>query len=246
MTQVPIRARTQLPETLRLGAILFCTCASAWLYVAMVGLIPTMTSAEPTCMSEVLGWVKPVSHDTLEAVREHTHGLWYPVAFMVCCAGLFGLYALVVRLAGGVPSRRFMALGIGAPVVFMAVLICSPVMLSSDTYAYAHYGRLLGVDGVDAHGPGAIAEAGTMKTIRFPWMGFMISSRRCMGRFGLSFPRAWCWRARPRGADGSAVPRAGSRGGSGLWRADLAHSQRTCARTRARGVRCFFYGIRLW
>ena len=172
MTQVPIRAKTQKTEWLRLGAILLCAYASIWLYLALVRVIPRMTSAEPTYASEVFRWVKPVTHDTLDSIQHRTHGVWYTVAFMACCAGLFALYALVLRLAKGFPSRWFMPLSVAGPVVMMAVLLCTPVMLSSDVYAYSHYGRLLAVDGLDAHGPAAIAEAGANSSDPFSLDGF--------------------------------------------------------------------------
>jgi len=80
---------------------------------------------------------------------------------MACCVGLFALYAIVLRLARGIPPRGFMALAGAASAVFMGVLLCAPVMLSSDVYSYAHYGYLLAVKGLNAHSAAAVAVAGT-------------------------------------------------------------------------------------
>jgi len=146
---------------IRLGGVLACSYASVWLYRALVRLVPRMSSAEPTSASEVFPWVKPITHDTLDSIQHKTHGLGYTVEFIACCAGLFVLYAIILRLARGNQPRWFVALSVAASAVFMGVLLYSPVMLSSDVYAYAHYGRLLAVNGADAHGAAAVAKAGT-------------------------------------------------------------------------------------
>ena len=146
---------------MRLAAVLVCACASIWLYRAMVRVIPRMTSAEPTSAGEVFPWVKLIDHDTLDSIRHKTHGLGYTFEFMACCVGLFALYAIVLRLARGIPPRGFMALAGAASAVFMGVLLCAPVMLSSDVYSYAHYGYLLAVKGLNAHSAAAVAVAGT-------------------------------------------------------------------------------------
>ena len=91
---------------------------------------------------------------------------------MACCAGLFVIYGIMVWVAKGTASRRFAAAMAAAAGIYMAALICAPAMLSSDVYAYAHYGRLLAVDGVDAHGPGAMAEAGTNTSDPFSLDGY--------------------------------------------------------------------------
>ena len=138
---------------LRVGLVLLCAYGSAWLYLAMARLVPRMTSAEPTQASEVFRWVTPMTHQTLESIQHRTHSLWYTGAFIACCAGLFALYGVMLWMARTARSRWFVPGAVAASVVFMGLLACKPVMLSSDVYAYSHYGHMLGVDGVDAHGP---------------------------------------------------------------------------------------------
>ncbi len=157
---------------MRLALVLLCACGSFWLYRGLDRLIPRMTSAEPTGAGEVVPWVKRYTHASLASIQHKTHGLDYTVAFIACWAGLVALYAMMLRLARGMQPRWFTALAAMASAVFMGAQLCSPAMLSSDVYAYAHYGRLLAVEGVDAHGPAAVAAAGTDKDDPFSLDGY--------------------------------------------------------------------------
>ena len=153
MTQKTLRTR------LRLVAVALCSCASYRLYGTLVRIVPHVGSAEPTRAGEVFPWVTPLTHDALLAIQHSTHGYSYAGHFLACLAGLFALYALIVWLAGSLMSGRFVLAAALGPVACMARLLCAPAMLSSDTYAYAYYGRLLSYYGVDAH---AVAPAGTL------------------------------------------------------------------------------------
>jgi hypothetical protein len=155
-------ATVQTGKWVRLGALASCLFGSSWLYRILIRLVPRLTSAEPTGMSEVLGWVRPMTHETLQSIQHRTHGLWYTGEFIGCCAALFAIYALVLWMASlaGRSERWFIVVAMIAPAIFMGRLICAPAMLSSDVYAYAHYGQLLAVQHVDAHGPAAKETAG--------------------------------------------------------------------------------------
>jgi hypothetical protein len=152
-----------IPETtrekIRLALALPCAYASARIYVALIRLIPRIGSSEPTSVGEVVPHVRYLTHASLLSIQKWTHGFWYTGDFIACCAGLFALYGLMVWLARGVRSGWFLAVAAIAPLVFMGLLLCAPAMLSSDTYAYSFYGRLLAVYGVDAH---AAAPANTL------------------------------------------------------------------------------------
>ena len=138
---------------IRLAIVLVCACASIWLYRALIRVVPRLTSAEPTGGGEVFSWVKPLTRDSLDSIQHCTHGFAYTGEFVACCVALFALYAIILRLARGTQSGLFMALAVGASAVFMGVLLFAPAMLSNDVYAYSHYGRMLAVYGMDAHGP---------------------------------------------------------------------------------------------
>jgi len=161
MSQDSVTSKTGRAGLAKLAGVILCAGASVCLYRAMVLVIPRMTSAEPTSAGEIFPWVKAISHDTLDSIQHKTHGLGYTFEFMACCAGLFALYAIVLRLAKGIQPRWFVPLAAGASAVFMGLLICTPVMLSSDVYSYAHYGYLLADKGLDAHSTAAVAVAGT-------------------------------------------------------------------------------------
>jgi len=136
----------------RLGVAMGCGYASTWLYLVMTRVVMRMTTAEPTGAGEVLWWVRPLNHAGIVSLLHRTHGLLYTMEFAGCWAGLFALYGVMLWMAKGVRSGWLFAAvaGIGAA-LGMGVLLCGPAMLSSDVYAYAHYGRVLAAYGADAH-----------------------------------------------------------------------------------------------
>ena len=155
-----LRRKTRLSNGLQLAAVPLCAWLSFWLYRIIERIVPRMGSAEPTGASQVFPWVKAMTHDTLDSIQHKTYGQAYTLQYMACCAGLLVLYAIIVWLARGRQPRLFLAMAVISAAAFMGSLLCTPAMLSSDTYAYAHYGRLRTL-GMDAHSPAAIAKAGT-------------------------------------------------------------------------------------
>jgi hypothetical protein len=137
-------------------ALVLCALGSTGLYLWLAGLSAGVASAEPTHAAEVFPWVAPVTHDTVAAIHGRTGGFGYSGQFLVCCAGLFVLYGILCGAARGMRSG-FAVCAAGASSVFMMILLCAPAMYSSDTFAYAWYGRLLAVYGVDAHAQPPVA-----------------------------------------------------------------------------------------
>ena len=117
----------------------------------IIRLAPRIGSAEPTGMSEVFRWIRPFTHESLQALQETNHGFSYASHFIGCCAGLFLLYGIMMMLAKGARSLWFMAIAWASSTAFMGMLLCAPAMLSTDTYAYSFFGRLLACYGLDAH-----------------------------------------------------------------------------------------------
>jgi hypothetical protein len=137
---------------MRWAVLVICSVGSGWLYREVVRLAAEVPSAEPTGASEVLPWVRVMTHHSIQSVQNRTQGFEWGV--LGSFAGLFVLYGVMVWVAKGLEGMRlgwFVTAGGAAAAVFMGVLLCAPVMFSSDVYAYAFYGRLLGVYGVDAH-----------------------------------------------------------------------------------------------
>ena len=135
--------------------VLACACETGWLYREIARLALNMApAAEPTLAGDVFPWVKVITArmiPSIQSIHLQEQGFRYSFAFAMCCAGLFGLYAVMLRLARGSQPRWFMAVVAGAPALYMGVLLCAPVMLSSDVYAYAHYGRMLALHGADVN-----------------------------------------------------------------------------------------------
>ena len=139
----------------RYAVSLFCACASGWIYWVVARLALKMPpAAEPTYAGEVFPWVRVITArmiPSIQAIHLQEHGFRYLLWFTACCAGLFALYAIMLRLARGVQPRWFMVVAAGVPALYMGMLLCAPVMLSSDVYSYAHYGRMLAVFGADVN-----------------------------------------------------------------------------------------------
>ncbi len=153
---------TSRPETatrLRWAAAVVCAGGSAWLYKIVMRLAAKLPSAEPTAISEVLPWVRPVTHRSLQAMQRHATGFAHLYEYMACCVGLFILYGVMVWLMRGVKADRFFIFAAAASAAFRAILLSSPVMLSFDAYAYAFYGRLLAFYGANAHAAAPAASA---------------------------------------------------------------------------------------
>jgi len=134
---------------------LVCACGSGWMYAVVVRLTPWMASARPTAVGEVLPWVREMTLRTILGIQHRKegfeYGLQHGVEFIVCCAGLFVLYATMLWVARGARSGWFALWVSVAPAIFMGMLLRAPAMFSSDVYAYAFYGRVLGVYGANAH-----------------------------------------------------------------------------------------------
>lgn len=133
----------------RWAALGVCAAGSAWLYERVIGLAALMASAQAARTGDALPWVNP------GIAAPHGSG----AEFIGCCAGLFLLYAWLLWAARGVQSRAFAIAASAMAAGFMALLLCAPVILSSDVYAYAFYGRVLALHGANAHGPDAMLAA---------------------------------------------------------------------------------------
>lgn len=133
------------------AAAALCACVSMYLYSAMIRVTPRIGSAEPTAAGEVFPRVRLLTHESIQAIQRHTHDYWYTGKFIGCCAGLFAAYGVLLYLAKRSHSGWFACFAVACSAIFMGQLLAAPAMLSSDTYAYAYYGRLLSYYGVDAH-----------------------------------------------------------------------------------------------
>lgn len=128
-----------------------CAGISLLLYILLPGIAAGLTVAEPTFAGEVFPWVLIVSKAALVALPDAGSHPGAALRFLMLCAGLFAVYAVVFRAVKGVQSRAVEAFIFGAGSLFLVILLCAPVMLSTDVYAYAIYGRVLAIYGASPY-----------------------------------------------------------------------------------------------
>ena len=121
------------------------------LYAGMPDAFARLTSAEPSFVSQVFPWVKAVTRETLGPIRGRPDNFFGSAPFLLLCAGLFAVYAWALRRARGVHSASEERWIFGFGAAFLALFVFLPVMLSTDVFAYAFYGRLVSVYGGDAY-----------------------------------------------------------------------------------------------
>ncbi|MCE9610778.1 MAG: glycosyltransferase 87 family protein [Chthoniobacter sp.] len=149
MTQHPPASTLPRPRR-RLGVVL-AALASAGLYALLPGIAAGITQSEPTFVGEVFPWVRTVTKAALVALADggsHPGASW---RFLTLCTGLFAVYAFALRAVKGVQPRAVEAAIFGAGALFLVVLLCAPVMLSTDIYAYAIYGRVFAIYGANPY-----------------------------------------------------------------------------------------------
>ena len=136
--------KTALSRNLFSGFML-CAGISLALYLLLPRFVAGMNLAEPSMAGEVFGWVKGTSLQSLAELHDSGSHTSASIWFLSLCTGLFVIYCFLLRLVRGATSVRLQALIFGTGVLFLAVQWLAPVLLSSDVYAYAMYGRVLGI-----------------------------------------------------------------------------------------------------
>lgn len=127
------------------AAVIFGAMLSCFLYWWMPRIVAGLTQAEPTYAGEVWHWVKGVTKESLVAQADAGSHPGASARFLAVCASLFVVYGVLLRV---VKDRRSAALEwviFASGAFYLAVLLCAPVMLSTDIYAYAIYGRVFSV-----------------------------------------------------------------------------------------------------
>jgi len=125
-------------------------CLTVFFYVLLPGVLEFITSSEPSHFHELAPWAMPVTRELLGARQDQSNDLRTALQFFCCFAGLFGAYGLMLRLAKGCRSVRMQNFVFFSGAAFLAVNLLSPVMLSTDIYSYALYGRIVSFYGGDA------------------------------------------------------------------------------------------------
>ena len=131
------------------GRITLWICA-----VLLVGLhllipltAPPLSQAEPSYAGEVFPWLPIPTNETLPTPTPHLSQFRAGAPFMAVCVGLFAVYATMLRLLRGGQSRTTHRIVFVAGAVAMLGYVFSPVMFSTDVFAYAMYGRAMAIFG---------------------------------------------------------------------------------------------------
>jgi|GEM_PF-1602557 len=142
-TDHPSRNPSDTPRLVRLVAL--CAGASLLLYLLLPGLVASLTSSELSHAWEVFPWVKNLANQPLSEVQGNVPDMGSNLRFLACCALLFVIYGYVLHRVKESRSLKVQAVIFGTGAVFMLSELLSPVMLSTDVFAYAFYGRVLSV-----------------------------------------------------------------------------------------------------
>ena len=119
--------------------------ASLALYVWLPQIASGLSSAEPSFAGDIFGWVKFFSKDSLATLHDSGSHIRASIGFAIVCAALFGIYFFALKFTRenhDVRTQKIIFLGGAA---FLLVQVLAPVMLSSDVFAYALYGRVTSV-----------------------------------------------------------------------------------------------------
>ena len=125
--------------------ILLCAGASLLLYSRIPYIAALLSSARPSFAFQVLPWVMKETDDSLALLHAAVPGRCGEAGFFLFCAALFAIYGVMLHLAKGCRSRASQAVLFWGAALCLLVLAVAPVMLSTDVFAYAFYGRVLSV-----------------------------------------------------------------------------------------------------
>ena len=121
----------------------------ALLALALYAMLPViaagLSSAEPSFAGELFGRVKNFSKESLETLHDSGSHVGASIWFLAAGAALFGIYFFALKLAREQNHARTQKIIFLGGTVFLLVQLLAPVMLSSDVFAYALYGRVSAV-----------------------------------------------------------------------------------------------------
>ncbi len=114
-------------------------------YYALLRVAASLATVEVSGVSAALSWAPSLSKEALRKIQGDSAEVGASARFLGCCGALFGIYGLLLRALRGAQPNSVQFCVFGSGVVLLAALVCSPIMFSSDMYAYALYGRLASI-----------------------------------------------------------------------------------------------------
>jgi len=144
-------AVSETSNSSRLVPAILLACVTLLIYLVLPCVLEKIGSSEPAHLHELIPWVKPVTRELLNARQDQSDDFRTAAQFFSCCAGLFAAYILMLRLAKRDRSSRMQSLVFFSGAAFLAMNLLSPLLLSTDVFSYALYGRVVSFYGGDAY-----------------------------------------------------------------------------------------------
>ena len=131
-----------------------CAALLVGLHLLLPFTAAPLSQSEPSFAGEIFPGLSVPTKDSLHALQTATGAMRACVPFALVCAALFAVYAKMFRVLRGVQSLAVQAFVFAAGAAALLSYVVSPVMFSTDIFAYAMYGRAMSV-----HGGNPYAEA---------------------------------------------------------------------------------------
>ncbi len=125
--------------------VLISAALSFGLYLLLMRVVPGLTLAEPSFSGEIFGRHAILTRPLLSAIQETGSLAASSAWFIGICGALFAVYFWMLRRAAGITSVRVQTLIFSAGALFLIMQTLAPVLLSTDVFAYAIYGRVLSI-----------------------------------------------------------------------------------------------------
>ena len=127
--------------------VIVCAVFALGLHLLLPFTAAPLSQSEPSFAGEVFPWLSAPTKDSLHALQSATGAFRACGPFVLVCAALFAVYAFMFRSLRGVQSLPIQATVFAAGAAVLLSYVFSPVMFSTDIFAYAMYGRTASVYG---------------------------------------------------------------------------------------------------
>ena len=132
--------------------IWLCAALLIGLHLLLPFTAVPLSQSEPSFAGQIFPWLSLPTRESLSGVQSAAGAASACWPFVIVCIGLFAVYAKMFRALRGVQSLKVQSLIFAAGAVAMLTYIVSPVMFSTDIFAYAMYGRAASVYGGNPYG----------------------------------------------------------------------------------------------
>ena len=124
-----------------------CAALLVGLHVLLPFTAAPLSQSEPSFAGEIFPWLPVPTNDSLDTLRSSMSALRAGGPFVLVCAALFAVYAVMLRALRGEQSPAVQRFIFAAGAAALLSYVVVPVMFSTDIFAYAMYGRAMSVYG---------------------------------------------------------------------------------------------------